>query len=1005
MNKLNHTFAFEILVESVVKNFKTRELMAQLIIMAEKLDAEFKCNCFSPILDKSAYYKNRLSEMQENLFLENLDEFFLLSSEQLISYADRLKVYIIINSWKVDFGFPIGQLTGIASGLKIETETALQISTFFDGNLSSANSKDFFSIDLPSEQHYEELEGSWIEQNKTIHNESKADSSGSEKGKISVLFLDHLRAFLISCKERNPICRSNQKAVSKFWALVEKGAIFEIAKTKELSFADLKQKLIDEKFKDPIYISTKQAAFHYPNGHGIAAFNIFEKQGQLIGIIGKEGSGKSTFLKLLSGIETPDQGKVCVNNYDLQKNYFKLSSLIGFVPEEDLLFEELTVYENLYYASRLTNSSLNKKETDSKITDLLSELELLEIAHVHVGKAEEKRIQPGQRRLINIALELLRDPDILIIDNAVSPLSMNESTIIIEFLFKLSLQGKLIITTITQVPPPTFENFDRMIALDKGYLIYSGKRETFIEYFVQLYPRGAAAKFNEAKKLNAESALEIIELKKNDLYPNQLNKRYHQAPWLYSIYKENLDLGMELEPNEKKSFPARRVITPKLERQYAYYSFRNFKAKLARKKDLLYTILVAPALALTTGIILKYDGETSTFSDNTNIPIFFFISCLISLFLGMIQAHNEILKERNILKKESYLNLSQFSYINSKISYLIVIVLCQSILYTLFSYWVIGIKGMFFYHWPIYFSTEIFGVLLGLVFSSLYTNASSILIKAIPIVILLQIIFGGGIVNLDKVNFSNKKHTPVLADLQISKWAYEALIVSQFAENRYQSLFQEIDEKISQSNYYLYEELPLLQRYLEQIGDNINTESDSIHKDLEVLKLALKDIEKRPNTFPFEFTDNLKADQLNENIIQECFEYLEYLQFLYHEDLKIAQQQKLEKNDSLNNLRNSIPIQELLFEHHNFAVASLVLNNKSSANYTISDNRIVQLSDPIFQMPKNNYGRTRLFLNQKMFNGELISTKEFNLSIIWLFNLILYLLLVSKFDRIFKKTA
>ncbi len=161
-------------------------------------------------------------------------------------------------------------------------------------------------------------------------------------------------------------------------------------------------------------------------------FITSETTGQLIGIVGKEGVGKSTLLKLLAGKIKPDTGTIYINGYDLWKNKYLLKGTIGYVPEEDLLYEELTVSDNLTLTARMYYSNLSARELDARVNSVLSRLDLLELKHVVVGGILSKHIQPGQRRMINIALELLREPQILLVDNALSGLGMADAAKVIK---------------------------------------------------------------------------------------------------------------------------------------------------------------------------------------------------------------------------------------------------------------------------------------------------------------------------------------------------------------------------------------------------------------------------------------------------------------------------------------------------------------------------------------------------------------------------------------------
>ena len=141
----------------------------------------------------------------------------------------------------------------------------------------------------------------------------------------------------------------------------------------------------------------------------------------------------------------------------------------------DLLFDQLSVYQNLYYAAKLCFSNLSNQDIDKLVTKTLTSLGLLEIKDLQVGSPLEKVISGGQRKRVNIALELLREPSMLFVDEPTSGLSSRDSENIMDLLKDLSLNGKIVFVVIHQPSSLIFKMFDKLLVLDTGgYQIFYG---------------------------------------------------------------------------------------------------------------------------------------------------------------------------------------------------------------------------------------------------------------------------------------------------------------------------------------------------------------------------------------------------------------------------------------------------------------------------------------------------------------------------------------------------
>jgi len=205
------------------------------------------------------------------------------------------------------------------------------------------------------------------------------------------------------------------------------------------------------KIKRYVTFEAAKISYKFPTGQiGIHELSFIERSGKLIGIMGASGSGKTTLLNLLNGNYIPTTGQVLINGLNLHQDKEKLHGIIGYVPQEDFLVEELTVFENLYFNAKLSFGDYNDLRITKEVIKLLKDLGLYEIKDNVVGSPLNRKISGGQRKRLNIALELIRKPPVLFLDEPTSGLSSSDSENIMDLLKELTLQGKLVFVVIHQ---------------------------------------------------------------------------------------------------------------------------------------------------------------------------------------------------------------------------------------------------------------------------------------------------------------------------------------------------------------------------------------------------------------------------------------------------------------------------------------------------------------------------------------------------------------------------
>ena len=267
--------------------------------------------------------------------------------------------------------------------------------------------------------------------------------------------------------------------------LLEQGSLITSPKIIPVYYSDVSNCFFREEDHEKVIFDVQEIEFKFKKSeNGIHKFSFREESGSLVGIMGGSGVGKSTLLNMLNGSIAPQRGRILINGYDLYSEREKLEGLIGFVPQDDLLLDELTVFQNLYYNAKLCFSRLSEEEVLSRINKILKDLELYGIRDLKVGTPLNKFISGGQRKRLNIALELIREPSILFVDEPTSGLSSLDSEKVMLLLKEQALKGKLVMINIHQPYSDIFKLFDRILVLDKGgYPVYKGNPIDSLVYF------------------------------------------------------------------------------------------------------------------------------------------------------------------------------------------------------------------------------------------------------------------------------------------------------------------------------------------------------------------------------------------------------------------------------------------------------------------------------------------------------------------------------------------
>jgi ABC-type multidrug transport system ATPase subunit/uncharacterized tellurite resistance protein B-like protein len=790
-----------------------------------------------------------------------------------------------------------------------------------------------------------------------------------------------------------------------------RGSSIRSGKSNPIYYSDVVAMFLKDGQEAQISLEASGIEFVFPgNKIGLKDVNIGEFSGRLIGIMGASGSGKSTLMNVLNGTFPPSRGTVTINGIDIYKDRDKVEGIFGYVPQDDLLIEDLTVYQNLYYAAKLCFSKYKNSEMHTLVMDTLLRLGLVETKDLKVGSPLKKTISGGQRKRLNIGLELLREPAILFIDEPTSGLSSRDSENIMDLLKELSLRGKLIFTVIHQPSSDIFKMFDKLFILDLGGLpIYYGNPVEALIYFKKITQQvnSDQGECKECGNVNPEQIFNIVEMKVVDEYGTETEKRKILPNNWFQHYKENEKLE---EIHKYESRPEGTLDKPSRFGQFLVFLKRDFFSKISNKQYVIINLLEAPFLAFVLAFIVKYYnidpslGSTGyIFSKNVNIPAYLFMAVIVSLFMGLTVSAEEIIRDQKILKREQFLKLSRGSYLYSKVFLLFGLSAIQAGLFVVVGNQILEIQGLGFEYWLILFSASCFSNLLGLNISSAFNSAVTVYIL-IPIILIPQLLLGGVLVKFDEINprLAALGKVPLFGDVMISRWAFEAFAVAQFKDNSFEKQFYNFDRVRANSEYKTTYWIPKLRTKLDfniqfsSSGDD-NTQNQILYNS----KLILDELKKEERNNKFiDLGDiaSMEAQKLSPrdyNMIKTFLVYLEkyfakvYTNATYKKDQKVIQlTDNPEKREAFLNLKNKSKNDQLELLVTNRAKAERILEYKG---------KLIQLLNPIYknpEIPKVPFDfRTHFYAPQKYFFGKFYPTKYFNVAMIWAMSIILFIAL------------
>jgi ABC-type multidrug transport system ATPase subunit len=863
------------------------------------------------------------------------------------------------------------------------------------------------------ENEFEKLDFSdvlFIHSEEIKNTESHFIQSAQLNGSIIILRVKSVDLYFLRYTGESELLLNGLPISNQRIYLFANGSVLKQPKGKPIFYTDIAAKFLSDSSTIDVSFAAEDLGLTFPNGHvGLRDINIEEQSGKMVAIMGGSGAGKTTLLNVLSGIDDPTNGSVQINGVNLHHEKEQVKGIIGYIPQDDLLIEELTVFENLYYSTKLVYRDLAEDQITEKVNKVLTSLGLFQRKDLKVGSPLDKKISGGQRKRLNIGLELIREPAVLFVDEPTSGLSSRDSENVMELLRELAVRGKLIFVVIHQPSSEIYKMFDNVIILDEGgYQIYYGNPVEAVIYFKKLDNQinSDIGECPRCGNVNPETIFSIIESRIVDEYGRTTNTRKVNPQEWSQHYKENKKLLKE----QKEFDPLPDAFKkPNWFNQLKIFFARDLFSKLANTQYIMLNLLEAPILAFLLAYIIRYiDDPTSNvyiFRDNENIMPYLFMTTIVALFVGLIVSAEEIYKDRKILKRESFLNLSRSSYLFSKLTILFIISAVQALLFVLVGNSILGIKGMYFEYWLMFFSVSTLANVLGLNISAAFNSAVTIYIL-IPFLIIPQMVLTGAMFSFDKINRSiggGREKVPVIAEVMPSRWAFEALVVNQFVNNKYERQFYDIRKLESLFNYKNVYYIPELKGFVENYRAK-EMANDSLPITDDNLELIYNEISKENNSpiaqnhkIIFEKTNKINPDDFSMELAGEILVYLDELQNYYRlnfNNFNEAIDQKISAMVSTPEKQEAY--QELYNDYFNTYLSRFARNSMAPLPLVRLNNELIQKIDPIYLDPQDRRllsFRTHFLAPYKNFIGNLIPTFYFNVMVIWLFTIMAYIAL------------
>lgn len=283
--------------------------------------------------------------------------------------------------------------------------------------------------------------------------------------------------------------------------------------------AIIKIKNVTKRFKDKIVLDN-------------ISFEV--EEGEVFGFIGPNGAGKSTLINIISTTLEKEKGKIIVDEYDIDKDSIKAKSIIGIVPQEIALIEELNAYDNLEFFGALYG--LKGRVLKERVNEALSIVGLSERK-----KEKVKKFSGGMKRRLNIAAAIMHNPKILIMDEPTVGIDPQSRNYIFDFIRKINREKKVTVLYTSHYMEEIEELCSKIFIMDLGKEVAYGTKNEIKDLLMKskkIKLKVPNIKVESLMNLNKISTIKNIENRNNQLILT-VNKEFVLGKLIEVLEKNN----------------------------------------------------------------------------------------------------------------------------------------------------------------------------------------------------------------------------------------------------------------------------------------------------------------------------------------------------------------------------------------------------------------------------------------------------------------------------------
>jgi ABC-type cobalamin/Fe3+-siderophores transport system ATPase subunit len=490
--------------------------------------------------------------------------------------------------------------------------------------------------------------------------------------------------------------------------------------------------------------------------------------------MGPSGSGKTTLMNALNGYVPPTKGLVLLGGQDLYRHYDQFRSVLGYVPQDDVMHRDLTVGQALYYSARLRlPPDYTAADIRERIRTVLEQLGLVGTENVLIGSAEKKGISGGQRRRVNLAMELLTDPQVLFLDEPTSGLSSEDALTVMKVLRSLADSGKTILLTIHQPSPEVYRMMDHLVLMGKDQGSADPGR---LVYFGPAYPN-AIHHFNPDGIPNARPGVDPSPdevLRGMGKRPAAEWAKRYRASSYYEEFVRQRSGGMDEGEGDEAVTHTRR-IAPLF--QWWLLVCRLVTIKLRDRTSTAILLAQAPIVAVLVAMVFSKQVSEKVTNENWGtvagaLGKTLFLMALAALWFGASNAVREIVGEWAVYHRERMLNLRIGPYVASKFAVLGTLCVLQCLTLLIVVHLACGLLGPPLLIFTMLMLSALVGTTIGLILSAL-ARTSEVAIALLPIVLLPMVILAGAIQPIHEMSTPTRWVSKAVP----TRWAFEGIIL------------------------------------------------------------------------------------------------------------------------------------------------------------------------------------------------------------------------------------